>query len=173
MNKNSAHKHPIYMLLRPDQIDYMSCWFLSRVKCTSGELFHMLRVKKKPLCSSCFYYICCIFATTLIWIIQNYWRMCSCQAVSIIAIHFCMVLQTLWPHRTSACSESIGLRRSMRSNKEITVSDPRVKTNAGARAFHSRAPSLRNNLPLPVCSWSVATFRKPLKTHLFDLAFAR
>ena len=43
----------------------------------------------------------------------------------------------------------------------------RVKVNAGARAFHSCALSLWNNLPLSVCSaTSVAIFRKHLKTHL-------
>ena len=47
-----------------------------------------------------------------------------------------------------------------------------VKTNTGARAFHSCAPSLWNNLSLFVHSAiSVATFKKRLKTHLFDLAF--
>ena len=60
----------------------------------------------------------------------------------------------------------------LRSNKGISLSVPRVKTNSGARAFHSCAPSLWNNLPLSVCSAiSVAAFKKNLKTHLFDLAF--
>ena len=46
------------------------------------------------------------------------------------------------------------------------------KTNTGARAFPSCAPSLWNNLALSVCSViSDATFKKHLKTHLFDLAF--
>ena len=62
--------------------------------------------------------------------------------------------------------------RSLRSNNDNSLSVPRVKTNTGARAFHSCAPSLWNNLPLSVCSASsVATFKKYLKTHLFDLAF--
>ena len=61
---------------------------------------------------------------------------------------------------------------SLRSNREITVSIPRIKTNTGARGFSSCAPSLWNNLPLSVCSvTSVATFRRCLKTYLFDLAF--
>ena len=61
---------------------------------------------------------------------------------------------------------------SLRSNNENNLSVPRVKTNTGARAFHSCAPSLWNNLPLTVRSASsVATFKKYLKTHLFDLAF--
>ena len=62
--------------------------------------------------------------------------------------------------------------RSLRSNNDNSLSVPRVKTNTGARAFHSYDPSLWNNLPLSVRSASsVATFKKYLKTHLFDLAF--
>ena len=62
--------------------------------------------------------------------------------------------------------------RSLRSNRGITLSIPRIKTNTGARAFSSGAPSLWNSLPLSVRSaTSVATFRRRLKTYLFDLAF--
>ena len=62
--------------------------------------------------------------------------------------------------------------RSLRSNRGITLSIPRIKTNTGARAFSSCAPSLWNNLPLSVRSaTSVATFRRRLKRYLFDLAF--
>ena len=51
--------------------------------------------------------------------------------------------------------------RSLRSNRGITLSIPRIKTNTGARAFSSCAPSLWNNLPLSVRSaTSVATFRR-------------
>ena len=61
---------------------------------------------------------------------------------------------------------------SLRSNNNNSLSVPRVKTNKGARSFHSCAPSLWNNLPLSVRSAiSVATFKKHLKIHLFDLAF--
>ena len=61
--------------------------------------------------------------------------------------------------------------RSLTSNSDNSLSVPRVKTNTGARAFHSCAPSLWNNLLLSVHSASsVATFKKYLKTHLFDLA---
>ena len=60
----------------------------------------------------------------------------------------------------------------LRLNNDNSLSVPMVKTNTGARAFHSCAPSLWNSLPLSVCSArSVATFKKYLKTHLFDLAF--
>ena len=50
--------------------------------------------------------------------------------------------------------------RSLRSNNDNSLSVPRVKTNIGARAFHSCALSLWNNLPLSVRSASsVATFK--------------
>ena len=63
--------------------------------------------------------------------------------------------------------------RSLRSNRGITLSIPRIKTNTGAKAFSSCAPSIWNNLPLSVRSvTSVATFRRRLKTYVFDLAFS-
>ena len=63
--------------------------------------------------------------------------------------------------------------RPLRSNNDNSLSIPRVQTDTGARAFHSCASSLWNNLPLSVCSViSVATFKKYLKTNLFDLAFS-
>ena len=62
--------------------------------------------------------------------------------------------------------------RSLRSNNDNSLSVPRVKTNTGARTFHSCAPSLWNNLPLSVRSASsFATFRKYLKTHLLIWPF--
>ena len=62
--------------------------------------------------------------------------------------------------------------RSLRSNKRISLLVPRVKTNTGATALQSRAPSLWNKLPLSVRSAiSVATFKKWLKTQLFYLTF--
>ena len=62
--------------------------------------------------------------------------------------------------------------RSLRLNRGITLSIPRIKTNTGTRAFSSCTPSLWNNLPLSVRSaTSVATFRRRLKTYLFNLAF--
>ena len=75
-------------------------------------------------------------------------------------VHFHSMLATSIPSRLP------------RSNNENSLSVPRIKTNTGARACHSCAPSLWNNLPLSVCSANtVATFKKHLKTHLFDLAF--
>ena len=62
--------------------------------------------------------------------------------------------------------------RSLISNNDNSLSVPRVKTNTGARDFHSWALSLWNNLPLSLRSViSVATFKKYLKAYLFDLAF--
>ena len=65
------------------------------------------------------------------------------------------------------------LSRSLRSNKGISLLVRRVKANTDTRGFHSCAPSLWNNLLLLVRSEiSIATFKKQLKTHLFDLASA-
>ena len=62
--------------------------------------------------------------------------------------------------------------RLLRSINDFILSVPRVKTKTCARAFHSCALFLWNNLPLSVRSAiSDATFKKHLKTHLFDLAF--
>ena len=62
---------------------------------------------------------------------------------------------------------------SLRSNNDNSLSVPRIKTNTGVRAFHTCALSLSNNLPLSVHSViSVGTFKKHLKTHLFDLVFS-
>ena len=62
--------------------------------------------------------------------------------------------------------------RSLRSNRGITLSVPRIRTNTGTRAFRSCTPSLWNSLPLSVRSaTSVGTFRRRLKTYLFNLAF--
>ena len=62
--------------------------------------------------------------------------------------------------------------RSLRSNNDNNLSVPRVKTNTGAGGFHSCAPSLWNNLMSVHSASSVATFKKYVKTHLFDLAFS-
>ena len=63
--------------------------------------------------------------------------------------------------------------RSLRSNNDNSLSVPRVKTNTDVRAFHSCAPSFWNNLLLSGRSASsvAATFKKYLKTHLFNVAF--
>ena len=62
--------------------------------------------------------------------------------------------------------------RSLRSNRGITLSIPRIRTNTGARAFNSCAPSLWNNLPLSVHSpTSVATLPLLLWNSLNDFVF--
>ena len=61
---------------------------------------------------------------------------------------------------------------SLRLKRGITLSVPRNRTNTGARAFSSCAPSLWNNFPLSFrLATSVATFRRRLKISLFALAF--
>ena len=68
------------------------------------------RSQISAVCSSCFYHnlICSVFAVTLIWIVQNYWQMFLCLAVSIIAVQSCCALYTL-TSPTLTCSESTGL----------------------------------------------------------------
>ena len=62
--------------------------------------------------------------------------------------------------------------RSLRSNSGQLLAVPRVKSKTGSRAFCVCAPSLWNSLPVTLHSaTSTASFRKSLKTHLFDLAF--
>ena len=57
---------------------------------------------------------------------------------------------------------------TLRSNKGISLSVPRVETNTGSRAFHSCAPSLWSSLPLSVSSAiSVLSSR-----HVFWLALS-
>ena len=82
--------------------------------------------------------------------------------------HPCMKKQPVYLHAMLAASIP---SRSLRSNKGNSLSVPRDKTNTDAKAFYSCAPSLWINLPLSVHSAnSVATFKKHLKTHIFDLA---
>ena len=77
--------------------------------------------------------------------------------------------QPVYLHSTLEASLS---SRSLRSNICISLSVSGVKTNTGARAFHSCAPSPWNNLLLSVCpAISIATFKKVLNTHLLDLGF--
>ena len=55
------------------------------------------------------------------------------------------------------------------SNKFVV---PRIKTKTGARAFFISDPALWNALPAPIRNAkTILTFRKLLKSHLFDLAF--
>ena len=86
---------------------------------------------------------------------------------------FCKTLREIQPVYLHSMLATSLPSHSLRSKNDNSLSVPRVKTNIGARAFHSCAPSLWNNLPLSVCSAiSVVTFRKHLKTHLFDWALS-
>ena len=77
--------------------------------------------------------------------------------------------QPVYPHSMLPASLP---SHSLRSSNDNSLSVPRVKTNTTARAVHSCASSLWNNLLLSVrAAISVATFKKYLKSHLFDLAF--
>ena len=59
--------------------------------------------------------------------------------------------------------------RSTNSNRFVV---PCIKTKTGSRAFSISGPSLWNALPVPIRNAkTILTFRKLLKSHLFDLAF--
>ena len=76
--------------------------------------------------------------------------------------------QPLYLHVIVAASIS---SHSLRSNNDNRLSIPGIKTNTGCKSF-SLFFTLWNNLPLSVHSAiSVATFKKYLKTHIFELAF--
>ena len=90
--------------------------------------------------------------------------------------HFVNTLFLIVKVILSVCLHSMLLAslpsHSLRSSKGISLLVSRGKTNTDARAFHSCAPSLWNNLLLSVSSAiSVAALKKHLKTHLFDVTF--
>ena len=59
--------------------------------------------------------------------------------------------------------------RNLRSSDQLYLSVPRVNLKYGERAFSYCAPKLWNSIPIYVKrSPSVFTFRKNLKTYLFD-----
>ena len=59
--------------------------------------------------------------------------------------------------------------RSTNSNRFVV---PCIKTKTGSRAFSISGPALWNALPVPIRNAKkILTFRKLLKSHLFDLAF--
>ena len=59
--------------------------------------------------------------------------------------------------------------RSTNSNGFVV---PRLKTKTGSGAFSISGPALWNALPVPIRNAkTILTFRKLLKSHLFDLAF--
>ena len=78
--------------------------------------------------------VCCSASSLICW-----WG-----RYNIACCWYCLILiQPVYLHSMLAASLP---SRSMRSNNDNSLSVPRVKTNTGARAFHSCAPSLWNNL---------------------------
>ena len=62
--------------------------------------------------------------------------------------------------------------RQLRSSTSQQLSIPRTKLNLGKRAFSVAAPIIWNELPTTLKSCeSLASFRKNLKTYLFNIAF--
>ena len=58
--------------------------------------------------------------------------------------------------------------RSLRSNRGITLSIPRIKINTGARGFSSCSPSLWNNLPLSLRSATSVATLEDVSKHTFS-----
>jgi len=62
--------------------------------------------------------------------------------------------------------------RQLRSTSCNLLFIPRVKTNAGTRAFSVAAPTLWNSLPASVkLEGNIVSFRRRLKTYLFNIAY--
>ena len=62
--------------------------------------------------------------------------------------------------------------RQLRSSGSDLLSVPRVKTNAGTRAFSVAAPTLWNSLPDSVKSArNIVSFRRNLKTYILKIAY--
>ena len=62
--------------------------------------------------------------------------------------------------------------KHLRSNNTNKLKVPRITTKFGARAFSVSGPTLWNLLPAHLrVAKNISSFRKLLKTHLFDLAF--
>ena len=62
--------------------------------------------------------------------------------------------------------------RQFRSSTSHLVCIPRIKKNIVSRAFSIAAPTLWNSLPVSDKSCEdISTFRRHLKTYLFDLAY--
>ena len=66
-------------------------------------------------------------------------------------------------------SDISGTLRSSVSKKHLV---PKTKLNIGKRAISVAAPTIWNQLPITVkSSESIGTFRKKLKTYLFEITF--
>ena len=63
--------------------------------------------------------------------------------------------------------------RTLRSNNQLLLQTPRVRTQYGRRAFNYAAPMLWNALPLNIkTAPNIHLFKTLLKTHLFQFGFS-
>ena len=93
--------------------------------------------------------ICRLFAITLIWVVQNYFQLLLRPIISSIAIHFCMVSQTL-------TSPNLNLFR-------IDSTGPRCdKVTSIYSVFHYFIPSIGYQYGLEYCLTSVLLTYKML-----------
>ena len=94
---------------------------------------------------------------------RNYFKICA------------ITFQTLKENQPAYLADLLARPKCLkylRSTNSSRFVVPRIKTKTGSRAFSISGPVLWNALPVPIRNAkTILTFRKLLKTHLFDLAF--
>ena len=76
------------------------------------------------------------------------------------------------PHYLNDLLKTRSCARTLRSSDMPMFDIPRVRTVCAGRAFRVAAPTVWNSLPRQVSTCStVASFKRHLKTHLFNIAF--
>ena len=93
------------------------------------------------------------FTRSLPLLRSPHWLLVKCRILFKISLLTCKTLHEKQPVYLHSMLVASLPSHSLRSNKGITLSVPRVKTNTGTRAFHSRAPSLMEQ-PAGVCPFS-------------------
>ena len=120
---------------------------LTRLHCVQNQLAHLMT--KSPL-----------FTDNLPLLRSLHWlpvRFTILFKINLLVYRTLHEKQPVYLHSMLAASIPSHL---LKSNNDNSLSVPRVKTSTGARAFHSCAPSLWNNLPMSVHSAiSCATFK--------------
>ena len=103
---------------------------------------------------------------------QLHWLPISKRIDFKILIHTFNSINGSAPSYLSDLLEPYSSIRHLRSNNEQLLKEHLCKTNYGSSSFKNAAPVLWNKLPLHLkSSDSISTFKKKLKTHLFDLYY--
>ena len=103
---------------------------------------------------------------------QLHWLPIKYRITYKLAVLTHKILRTNTPHYLNVLLKRRSYSRSLRSSDLPTLDIPRVKTMLASHAFRSAAPKIWNALPRHIitCS-SLNSFKKQLKTHLFNIAF--